>query len=85
LIYCLKGLSKVVYKSIYNKINYPGTQQFGDFSWLNLDLKNMKNPLAIGQLINDEIIKFPANGNESSYTQKVIYSCSNVSRGRFVN
>lgn len=45
------GLSGSVYKSLYNKENWPGAIQTSDATWMKDNDHN--NPLAIGQIVNN--------------------------------
>lgn len=69
-----RGLSKQMYESVYYQWNYPGVKQkTSDLSWLKagkdeIDLRALKNPLAVGQFINNGTTAYPANGKLYFYT-----------------
>ncbi|RUS24085.1 hypothetical protein BC938DRAFT_474150 [Jimgerdemannia flammicorona] len=52
------GLSRHIYNSLYLRDNYPGTIETSDRSWMSAQ---SKNPLAVGQIVNNGTKDFPAN------------------------
>ncbi|CAG8636303.1 3754_t:CDS:2, partial [Paraglomus occultum] len=55
------GLSKHIFKSLYKRINYPGVLPTCDISWLERNDEDLKNPLAIGQFVNNGTPIYKAN------------------------
>ncbi|RUO97175.1 hypothetical protein BC936DRAFT_140858 [Jimgerdemannia flammicorona] len=58
------GLSRHIYNSLYLRDNYPGTIETSDRSWMSAQ---SKNPLAVGQIVNNGTKDFPANGMPLSH------------------
>ncbi|KAG0228591.1 SET domain-containing protein 9 [Actinomortierella wolfii] len=52
------GLSRFVYQSADKRDNYPGAIPTADTTWMT---SNPKNPLAIGQIVNNGTSKYPPN------------------------
>ncbi|KAI8993137.1 hypothetical protein BDB01DRAFT_775263 [Pilobolus umbonatus] len=53
------GLSGRVYKSLYYRENWPGAIQISDLTWMYGGV--LKNPLAVGQYVNNGTSAYPAN------------------------
>jgi len=56
------GLSASVFKSMYNFHRGSCGEVVGDNSWLKYSKTTFKNPLAVGQIINNGTIEITANG-----------------------
>ncbi|KAI8970072.1 hypothetical protein BDF20DRAFT_889155 [Mycotypha africana] len=58
------GLSGRVYSSLYKRENWPGAILVSDNTWMTAtnDIKNLRNPLAIGQFVNNHTDECKANG-----------------------
>ncbi|CAO3588071.1 unnamed protein product [Absidia cylindrospora] len=54
----LAGLSGYIHRSLYHRENWPGATQISDMTWMT-DLP--RNPLAIGQIVNNGTKNHPAN------------------------
>lgn len=55
------GLSGKVYRSLYRRENWPGAIQISDWTWLNEKDEALKNPLAVGQYVNNGTSDYKAN------------------------
>ncbi|KAI8146269.1 hypothetical protein BJV82DRAFT_655128, partial [Fennellomyces sp. T-0311] len=53
-----RGLSGRVYRSLYHRENWPGAIQTSDVTWLT---DEPRNPLAVGQFVNNGTSKFHPN------------------------
>lgn len=56
---CSVGLSGSIYRSLNSRDNYPGITPTADTTWMT---SQPKNPLAIGQIVNNGASQFPPNG-----------------------
>ncbi|KAI9309447.1 hypothetical protein BJ944DRAFT_258508, partial [Cunninghamella echinulata] len=54
----INGLSGKIYSSIYHRENYFGAIQVSDITWMT---NQLKNPFAIGQIVNNGTKKYTAN------------------------
>ncbi|ORZ21362.1 hypothetical protein BCR42DRAFT_407385 [Absidia repens] len=54
----LTGLSGYIHRSLYHRENWPGATQISDMTWMT-DVP--RNPLAIGQIVNNGTKNYPAN------------------------
>ncbi|SAL99285.1 hypothetical protein [Absidia glauca] len=52
------GLSGYIYRSVFYRENWPGATQISDLTWMS-DVP--RNPLAIGQMVNNGTNEYPAN------------------------
>ncbi|CEP19361.1 hypothetical protein [Parasitella parasitica] len=56
-----KGLSKIIYKSLYKRENWPGAIQISDWTWMSDNDMELSNPLALGQYVNNGTTVHAAN------------------------
>ncbi|KAI8327789.1 hypothetical protein BC941DRAFT_446308 [Chlamydoabsidia padenii] len=52
------GLSGYIYRSVFHRENWPGATQSSDLTWMT---DKPRNPLAIGQFVNNGTYEYPAN------------------------
>lgn len=64
LFHFAPGLSGSIYRSLNSRDNYPGITPTADTTWMT---SQPKNPLAIGQFVNNGTSQFPPNGRQHKF------------------